>query len=291
MTRKENMDLFGAVALTLFALNLAFNQVVVKVTNGGFEPVFAAGLRSLGAFIIILCWLWLRKTPLGMPRTSMMGGILSGLLFAAEFIALFTALDLSTVSRVSIVFYSMPVWLALMAHWTLPGERLNVTRIAGLVLAMGGVVLALADRSGAPSLLGDLLALFGAFCWAGIAMCVRTTGLKDAAPHGQLLWQLMISAPILLIVAPFFGPLLRDLAPIHLWGLAFQIIAVGSLGFLAWFWLMAIYPASGVASFSFLAPVFSVLLGMILLNEAVGPQIWVALVLVACGIFLINRRA
>ena len=36
MKRKTQMDRFGAVALTLFALNLAFNQVVIKVTAGGF---------------------------------------------------------------------------------------------------------------------------------------------------------------------------------------------------------------------------------------------------------------
>ena len=46
MKRKTQMDTFGAVALTLFALNLAFNQVVVKVTAGGCEPIFGAGVRS-----------------------------------------------------------------------------------------------------------------------------------------------------------------------------------------------------------------------------------------------------
>ena len=44
MERKTQMDKFGAVALTLFALNLAFNQVVIKITAGGFEPIFGAGV-------------------------------------------------------------------------------------------------------------------------------------------------------------------------------------------------------------------------------------------------------
>ena len=105
-----------------------------------------------------------------------------------------------------------------------------------------------------------------------------------------MLWQLIISAPILVLAAPFFGDLLRDVQPIHLWGLAFQIVAVASFGFLAWFWLMSIYPASSVASFSFLSPVFSVILGWMLLGEHVGWTIWAALVLVAAGIFLINRK-
>ena len=72
--------------------------------------------------------------------------------------------------------------------------------------------------------------------------------------------------------------------------LGFQTVAVASLGFLAWFWLMTIYPAASVASFSFLSPVFSVLLGWLLLSENVAPSVWAALVLVAAGIYLINRR-
>ena len=109
-------------------------------------------------------------------------------------------------------------------------------------------------------------------------------------PEQQLISQVMISAPILLLLAPLFGPMLRDVQPIHIAGMAFQIIAVASLGFLAWFWLMKQYPANSVASFSFISPVASVLLGWLLLGEEIAPSIWVALALVAAGITLINRK-
>jgi drug/metabolite transporter (DMT)-like permease len=99
-----------------------------------------------------------------------------------------------------------------------------------------------------------------------------------------------VSGPILLLLAPLLGDLIRDVQPIHIAGLVFQIFAVASFGFLLWFWLLKIYPASGVASFSFLSPIFSVALGWLLLNEDVGPELWVALALVAGGIFLINRK-
>lgn len=48
-----------------------------------------------------------------LPRRLWPVGAWAGLLFAAEFICLFTALDLTSVARVSILFYSMPVWLAI----------------------------------------------------------------------------------------------------------------------------------------------------------------------------------
>jgi drug/metabolite transporter (DMT)-like permease len=292
MERKDHIDLFGAAALIAFALHLSFNQVVIKVTAGGFSPVFAAGLRSAGAVFVLLLWMKLRGVSLQIPRNAYVGGILAGLLFAFEFTCLFIALDITTVSRASVIFYSMPVWLALAAHVVLPGEHLTRTKVAGLIAAMSGVALALLDReTGQASWTGDILALCSAFCWAGIVLCIRITPLSEVPPAMQLIFQVAVSAPILLLIAPLFGPLIRDIQPIHIAGMAFQIIAVASLGFLVWFWLMKIYPASSVASFSFLSPVFSVLFGWLLLSEEVAPSVWGALVLVASGIYLINRRS
>ncbi|MEL6565664.1 MAG: DMT family transporter [Pseudomonadota bacterium] len=291
MDRKSHIDLFGIIALTLFSLNLGFNQVVIKFANGGFQPVFMAGLRSVGALVLLGLWMWARGVPLRLPALGRTGGIIAGLLFAVEFLFLFTALDLTTVARASIVFYSMPVWLALAAHMLLPGERLTLVRGVGLVLAMAGVVVALADPgSGQGNLLGDLMALGSALCWAAIALCVRVTDLSKIPAEQQLFWQLLVSAPVLIVVAPAFGPLIRDLALIHVAGLGYQMVFIASFGFLFWFWLMKIYPASGVASFSFLSPVFAVVLGWALLGEEIGLRIWVALALVAVGLVLINRN-
>ena len=93
-----------------------------------------------------------------------------------------------------------------------------------------------------------------------------------------------------LLLAPAFGPLIRDLQPVHFAGLFFQVVIVVTAGFILWLWLLSIYPASGVASFSFLTPVFGLTLGWLLLGEPIGPGILGAASLVCVGIVLINRR-
>tara|TARA_R110002073_G_scaffold220540_4_gene380725 strand:- start:43 stop:717 length:675 start_codon:yes stop_codon:yes gene_type:complete len=217
--------------------------------------------------------------------------VASGLLFAFEFLCLFTALDLTTVSRSAVIFYSMPLWLALASVVFLPEERLTQRKALGLALAFSGVILALSDRTGGQvSWAGDLLSLCSALCWGGIVLLVRVTPLAEVPPEQQLISQVAVSAPVLLVLAPLFGPFLRDVQLIHIAGMAFQIIGVASLGFLAWFWLMKRYPANSVASFSFISPVASVLMGWLLLGEEIAPTIWGALILVAVGITLINRR-
>ncbi|MFK7744152.1 MAG: DMT family transporter [Roseobacter sp.] len=291
MEPKSHMDAFGAAALIAFALHLAFNQVVIKVSNDGFGPIFAAGVRSAGAVVVLFIWMKLRGIPLTVPKAALPAGILAGILFALEFMVLFSALDFTTVSRASVIFYSMPVWLAIASHFLLPGDAMTKLKAIGLLMAMSGVALALLDRSDATaSLIGDIMALTSAMCWAAIALCVKATPLKTVPPAQQLMFQVLVSAPIILLVAFIGGDLLRDPQPIHYAAMLFQIVAVASLGFLVWFWLMSIYPASSVASFSFLSPVFAVILGWLLLGEQVGPRVWGALVLVSAGIYLINHR-
>ena len=293
LTPRDRVDAFGAVALIGFSALLGFNQVVIRVVNEGLQPVFFAGLRSFGAVFCIWLWFVLRRRSVGLERKDLGPGLLIGLFFAAEFLLLFNALDLTTVTRVSVIFYTMPVWMALFAHFLIPGETLTRIKLFGQLSAFGGVVIAIlwrGDGSGEASLLGDMLALASAFCWAGIALIART-GLKHTAADRQLMWQILVSAPILLLAAPFFGPLVRDLQPIHLWGLAFQIVIIASFGYALWLWLLSIYPAASVAAFSFLSPIFGVFFGWAFLDEKLGAPILVALGMVAFGLYLINRPA
>ncbi len=291
MDKRATVDAAGATALILFSALLGFNQVIIRVVNEGLQPVFFAGLRSLGALICLSLWFALRRRPFGLKRDNLSAGLLIGSLFAFEFMMLFTALDFTTVTRVSVIFYTMPLWLALMAHFAIPGERITRIKACGQVMAFAGVAIAIVWRGGGggqAGLFGDLLALGAAVMWAGIALVART-GLQDVAPDRQLIWQVGVSAPILLLAAPFFGPLVRELEPVHLWGLLFQIVVVVTFGFALWLWLLSIYPAASVASFSFLSPIFGVFFGWLFLEESLGAPIILALALVSVGLFLINR--
>ncbi len=290
MERKDNIDLVGAVALIAFSAALGLNQVVVKLVNDGLQPVFSAALRSLFSTMCLLAWMRFRRIPLRVAPEAFPYTIIMGVAFAAEFICLFTALDLTTVARSSVIFYTMPVWLALMAHLLVPGDQLTRRKALGLGLALSGVAWAILDRPdhGEARLAGDLLALIAAWGWAGIALLTKVSPFARVRPELQLLSQVMVSAPILLLATPLFGPAIRDFVPLHALGVAFQVALVAG-GYLVWFGLLKIYPASGVASFAFLSPVVGVIFGWLLLGESVGVAVWGALVLVALGLILINR--
>lgn len=291
--RKDRLDGVGFGALVAVALLLAVNQIIVKEVNQGLQPVFFAGLRSAIAVGFVWAWLRLRGLTGRVRRQDLLPGLAIGAVFAAEFLCLFIALDLTLVSRASVIFYSMPVWMGLLGHFFLPGERLSPVRAVGLLLAFLGTAWAIAARpagDGAGSLLGDLLALGGALGWAGTAFLARKTRLREAGPEAQLFWMVLVSAPILLLISPAFGPLLREVELSHWLWLIFQSTVVVAGGFIAWLWLLSVYPTATVASFSFLTPLFAILMGHILYGEPLTLALGVAFLLVAGGIVLINRR-
>ena len=292
MKQQQNMDITGAALLVGFAIVLAFNQVVIKVTNDGFQPAFQAGMRSVGAIVLIWAWMMWKTQSVRLPRRLWLVGAWAGFLFAAEFICLFTALDLTSVARVSILFYSMPVWLAIFAHFLLPGEQLTSTRALGLALAMAGVTWAVLERDPVTggSILGDILAIIAALSWAAIALTVRLSRLREETPEAQLFVQQLVAAPILIGFGLWVGDPITDPTSLHWAGVMYQTVIVAFAGFLLWFYLVAKYSASGVASFSFLSPVFAVFMGWWILGERIGVGTWCALILVSLGLILINRK-
>lgn len=294
MERRSRIDSLGAALLLGFTLLMGLNQVLVKIVNDGLAPIFQAGLRSACAFPVVLLFALLARRRLALGDGSLLPGILTGLLFAAEFLLFFRAVELTTIAHAAILFYTMPVWVAVAAHVLIPGERLTPQRLLGLGLALGGVGVALLQHGQANlpprALLGDLMCLLAALCWAGIALTARLTPLARSSPEMQLLYQLAVSAPVLLALSPLDGPVLRDLTPGLAAIFAFQVLAVVCVGFLTWFWVLKIYPASDMAAFGFLSPVFGVLFGWAILGEPLTGAILLSLLLTGGGIFLVAWR-
>ena len=295
MNKKTSIDLFGACALILFSVLLAINHIVIKVVNTGLNPVFFAGARSVIAFFFLIIWMRLFNKPIVFKKNLILISCLAGLVFALEFLFLFLALDFTSVSRNSIIFYSMPVWLAILAHFFVPNERLNILKIFGLICAFIGVALSLStnmtDFSFKNDLfLGDFFAILAAFTWALLILLAKGTKFNQVTPEMQLIWMVMVSGPVLILFSLILGDPIRDFEMVHFWGLLFQSVIVVAGGFLFWLWLLSIYPASGVASFSFLTPIFTIFFGWLILDDTLNTVFLLASSMVVLGLIFINKN-
>ncbi len=290
---RHHLDAPAAATIVLCTFAWGLNQVAIKVANGGLQPVFQAGLRSLLGCLLVFAWCRLRGIPLFGRDGTLAAGVAAGVLFAAEFILIYVGLDYTTVSRGIVFVYTMPLAVAVGAHFWLPNERLTPIKVAGLLAAFAGVVILFMDRLSLPSpraLIGDVLCLLAAFAWAGTTLIIKGSGLIRSRPEKALIYQLAVSTVLIMACAPFFGPFVRSFDGLVAAALAYQVVIVVSISYLAWFWLLKRYPAGRLSTFAFLTPIFAVAMGWLLLSEPVSQRLAVAVALVAAGIFLVNRR-
>ena len=292
MNKKNNIDLTGGVVLISFSMLLGLNQTLVKIVNYGIHPIFQVGLRSLIAAIPVLIFCILFKKKISIRDGSLIPGIICGAIFALEFVLLFFALEFTSVARSSILFYSMPVWLGIAAHFLIKNEKLNSKKLLGFLISVIAVSIALFTKNdlGEGGFIGDVFALCASFLWAAIVLIVRTTNLNRSCPEMQLLYQLIVSSIVILPISYYFGFYFREINIGITIIFIFQAVVIVAAGFLIWFWTLSVYPATSIASFSFFGPIFGVFFGWLILKEEISILIFLSLALVSCGIYLINKN-
>ena len=282
----------SAAALGLVALCAVWGagQVAIKVGNTGIAPVFQAGLRSAGAALLVALWCRYRHITLWQRDGTARPGVAAGVLFAVEFLLLYWGLEFTTAARSVVFLNTSPFFVALGAHLVIANDRLTTPTAIGLIAAFIGVAVAFSDGLQAPTLhmlIGDAMALAAAAAWGATTVLVKATKLARIEPERTLLYQLVVSAIVLLVASLAIGERgVFNATPLVLSALAYQTIVVAFVSYVAWFWFIKHYQASNVAAFVFLTPVFGVLAGAWLLDEPVGARLLIALVLIAAGIYI-----
>ncbi|MCK5349613.1 MAG: DMT family transporter [Desulfobacula sp.] len=288
------LDFKGVLLLILLCASWGFNQVAIKVAIEGISPVLQAGIRSIGATILVLIWMKVRRIPVLAKDNTLWWGIAVGLLFSIEFILIYWGLNFTNASRAVIFLNTSPFAVALGAQLFIPGEKLNKIQVSGLCLAFIGIIIAFNESLNLPTrqmLIGDIMLTGAAVIWGATTVVIKAGPLASIAPSKTLLYQLGISAMVLPAVSLAFGePGITNMTPLVITSLFYQIVWIAFITYIAWFWLISNYAVSRLASFTFLTPFFGVIAGAIFLNEQITLYLICALVLVGTGIYLVNRH-
>jgi drug/metabolite transporter (DMT)-like permease len=293
--RKSRLDGVAVASLVLCCFLWGLNQVAVKAALPEVPPLAQAGLRSLGAALLV--WGWARRRGIALFRRdgTLVGGLLAGSLFAAEFACIFIGLQFTTASRMAVFIYLSPFVVALGMPFIARSERLSMLQLVGLSIAFAGVAWAFAEGFTRPAAgdrqwLGDALGVAAAVLWGATTLTIRGSALAAASAEKTLFYQLAVSGGALCAAALASGtPWAAQLSPLAWASLAFQMVVVSFASYLLWFWLVRHYPATRLASFTLLTPVFGLLLGALLLGEPITPRLVIALAAVAIGIVMVNR--
>ena len=285
----------GPAAFGLMALLCAIwglQQVSIKVASVGISPILQAGVRSGVAALLVFAWARWRGIALSSRDQSLKPGLLVGFLFGLEFVFIFVGLDHTTVSHMVVFLYTAPCFTVLGLHVFVPGERMGWRQGAGVLLAFAGLVLAFMDKASGGSVMGDVFGVLAALFWAATTVLIRATPLARVTATKVLLYQLVVSTAVMFPLSWLVGERgIGDLSSPVLWAMAYQVVVVAFISYLAWFWLLTRFLAGRLLVFSFLTPLFGVWFGMLLMGDRPSPHFVAAALLVVGGIVLVNLPA
>jgi drug/metabolite transporter (DMT)-like permease len=283
-----------AIAVTIgLCLSWGFNNVAIKLAIHDIPPLIQSSARSVIAALLVGIWTQARGIPLFKRDGTLRAGILAGVLFALEFLLIYRGLVWTTATRGVLFLYLAPFFVVIGSRWFVPGDHFHLSQWLGLSLSFVGIVIAFGLPTPANSpwqAVGDIMLVGAAAAWAATTLTIKASALNRISAEKTLLYQLVVSAPLLGIAAIIFGEHIAA-APsaLALGAFAYQTIYVVSITFTIWFVLIIRYSAARLSVFTFLAPLFGVAAGHLVLDEPLTPAFALAVALVAAGLLLVNR--
>ncbi len=273
-------------------LSWGFNNVSIKLAIHDIPPLLQSAARSLIAAVIVFGWTQIRGLPMFKRDGTLWAGIFVGILFALEFLFIYRGLVWTTVTRGTLFLYLAPFFVVIGSRWLVPGDRFGLSQWLGLLLSFVGIVIAFGlptPAAGPYQALGDLMLVGAGAAWAATTLIIKASTLNRISAEKTLLYQLVVSAPLLALGALVFGERIDAMpSAVALGAFAYTVLVV-SLTFAVWFALIVRYSAARLSVFTFLAPLFGVAAGHFVLHDPMTPPFALAVVLVAIGILLVNR--
>ncbi len=262
------------------------NFAVIRLGVADMPPLLLASLRFVVVFALAAPFVprrgipWRSLIPIGLA----MGVGQFGFLFVAIALGMPSGLA-ATVLQVQVVFTTLFAVAFL-------GERLTARRIAGVLIAVAGIVLIGLDAGASATVVGFALTVAAAACWATSNVLTRRLGAVGGL--SVVVWSAAVPPiPLFALSLMFEGPTEIAAALTHpTWGGAFSLAYLALLatlfGYGVWNTLLGRYPASTVAPFSLLVPPVGLLTGWLAFDEVPDVPSLLGAGLVIAGIAVAN---
>ena len=287
----QPLDSFAVLLMTLVCAIWGGAFVAIKIGIMDLPALGSASLRFLLTTAILFLWARAKRISLVYQGHERRVLLILALFFFYSNLMVYLGTARTTSGRAIVFFYSQPVFLAVIAPFFLAQERLTMRKSWGMLLALGGLTLLFLTKMNAgraPTLLGDFLVLS-----AAIATAVQNLIMKREAgkihPVALIFWSSFVSGLLLAVcslifernaVFVFSGRAIASLLYLSLISAAF--------GFVIFAWLIQRYSATRVATLVFLAPVFGVGFGWLLLRETLTLIQGLGVVGVCAGVYTVT---
>lgn len=276
----------------------AGNYLAGKISLRIFPPMLLNGMRVSAAAVLILPVYWWdrrRRTERGWGLRDLPSLVVLGVFGVVLNQFLFVlGLSRTSVAHASIFANTTPILILLMA-FTIGLERLSGHKLAGVLMALTGVVLLrLLDNSphAAATFAGDFLT----FCGAMAFSIFTVLGKPQTHRFGSIVVNTVayvggaaLIAPVTIWEASRFD---FRTVPLSAWGAVLYMAAIPSVAcYLIYYYVLARMEASRLAAFNYLQPLLAILFGIAVLHEQVTLALAVSAIIIFGGVYLAERKA
>ncbi len=286
------MDLKGAAMAVLISLLWGANTVVIKMGLEDAPPLRLAWMRFVVGGVVICLWAWAtgRFAGFRVEPAEWRPLVFLGLLFSVQMTATNVGTWLTSAAHAAVLLNLYAVHTVVLAHFLIPGDRLTVKKLAGVLIAYAGIVLLGARQitRGSPTLVGDVIVTV-----AGVLLAERTVYLARAVqrldPVKLLLTQAIVGTALFVVVSALVEPAgtrwsLRLAASI-----GYQGVLISGFNFVVNLALLRRYRPSALSAFFLTQPIFGVIAAALVAGDPLTADILVACAAVAIGIGLTSR--
>lgn len=280
------------VGVLVAVLSSAFGGTAAAVTRyvvASVDPVTTAAFRFGIGVMVLLPLALLARSALPRGRDWLGTGLLGVMFFAVFFVFYNIAMAYTTAARGSLALSTLPLWTMVVAA-LLGAEPLTARKTIGVVIAVGGVAIALAAGLGAApegAWRGDLIMIGATLCMAFYNVWSRPF-IARSSPLGFVTASMGAGAACLVVVAAASGGLSVTSSFTHAQWIAVIYLGVfgGAAAFFLWVLALRMTTPTRVANTMTVNPVAASLLAGVLVAEPIGLSLVIGLAAVAAGIWL-----
>lgn len=271
------LTIMTALAMLAFAANSVLCRMALSDVNN--DAISFTLMRLLsGAVILFIFVINARHNLVKGFTLQTMSASVSLFLYALFFSLAY--IDIDAGSGALILFASVQFTMMIAAF--IRGERLIVSELIGIILALTGFIYLLLPGASVPSLIPALLMMLSGIAWGAYCLLGQDTTdpIQSTARNFVLCLPLVV---ILLLVLPFAltnrGMLLAVLSG----------ALTSGLGYVLWYVVLRQITTSTAAIVQLSVPMIAMFGGVLLLDESLATQLVIASTLILGGIYIKTR--
>ena len=287
----EDLDLKGLSGLILVIFLWGGGFVATKIALDYMPPFLLAGVRFAIASIVIALWGIFVKADLIPRRKELFPLLIISIIFSAQICTFNLGMKYTLAGRSSILMSMNPIFVAFLAHFFLPNDRLKIKKIIGLILAFCGMIVVFRDKIGVNQsrVMGDIIMITSAFLVSVLTIITKRI-VQNINAYKLLFWQMIVGLIPFFALSLIFEEFNTDNINLALvLSVLYQALIIGGFTFIVWTLLLKRYSASKLTVFIFIMPIFGVGLSAIFLHDQITSYLIIGTVLVASGIYIVNR--